>query len=81
MHSSAILRRHHRAGSHPTSAKWALHLGPHHTGPARVRAFPLTTAALVLAATATAQPVFITGLLLAALVAASRYTAARTHTA
>src|SRR5215212_5600913 len=47
---------------------WILHLGPHHTGPS---AFPLATAALVLAATATVQPVLITGLLLAGLVAIS----------
>jgi low temperature requirement protein LtrA len=54
---------------------WTLHVGPHHTGPARVRAFPLTAAALILAATVTGQPVLITGLLLAALVAVSAFTA------
>ena len=54
---------------------WVLHLGPHHTGPARVRALPLTAAALILAATVTGQPVLITGLLLAALVAVSAFTA------
>jgi low temperature requirement protein LtrA len=58
---------------------WALHLGPRHAGPARLRALPLAAAALVLAATATGQPVLITGLLLAVLVAASIFTAARTH--
>jgi low temperature requirement protein LtrA len=56
---------------------WTLHLGPHHAGPPRAWAFPLATAALVLAATATGQPVLITGLLLAALVAASTFTDAR----
>jgi hypothetical protein len=40
---------------------------------------PLTAAVLVLAATATDQPVLITGLLLAALVAVSVLIAARTH--
>ena len=56
---------------------WALHLGPHHTGPARVRALPLLAAALILAATATGQPVLVTGLVMAALVGVSTLSAAR----
>ena len=56
---------------------WILHLGPHHTSSST---FPLATAALVLAATATGQPILITGLLLVALVAISTITDARAGT-
>ncbi|MDT0342609.1 low temperature requirement protein A [Streptomyces sp. DSM 44938] len=73
---------HHSSLAHPAAAAavtvpvavyvlalWLLHLRPHHVGRGHALLFP-TAALLVLAATATPAPVLLTGVTLAALVAA-----------
>jgi low temperature requirement protein LtrA len=56
---------------------WAIHLAPHHAHDQRVLALPVLAALLVLATTGTGPAVLLTGLVLAALVAASLLMVAR----